>query len=328
MRSRILGRTFKTSAIGLGCMGMSIAYGPADDAESIRVLRRAMDLGVTLLDTADAYGLPQPGHNEHLIGKAISGHRDKVVLATKFGMRYGDAPFRIDSSAVWARQACEQSLRRLRTDTIDLYYLHRRNRSVPIEETVGAMSELVRAGKVRHLGMSEVSAETLRAAHAVHPITALQIEYSLFTRLAEHELIPVCRELGIGIVAYSPLGRGMLTGTISDIDRLTADDQRRQNPRFAPGNFEKNVRLAEALRPLAQEIGATPAQLALAWLLEQGTDIIPIPGAKRLGHLEDNAAAASLTLTPTHLARIAEAVPAGAVAGERATDSVMAHMGH
>lgn len=307
---------------------MSIAYGPADDAESIRVLHRAMDLGITLLDTADAYGLPQPGHNEELISKAIAGHRDKVVLATKFGLRYGDAPFRVDSSADWARQACEQSLRRLGVDTIDLYYLHRRNPDIPIEETVGAMSELVREGKVRHLGMSEVNAATLRAAHAVHPITALQIEYSLFTRFAEREVIPTCRELGIGIVAYSPLGRGILTGAISDLDRLAADDHRRQNPRFAPGNLERNTRLAEALRPIAEEVGATPAQLALAWVLAQGADIVPIPGAKRMRHLEENAAAASLAITPAHLARMARAIPADAVAGERVPDSAMSHIGH
>lgn len=323
-----MGRTLTTSAVGLGCMGMSIAYGPADDAESIRVLHRAMDLGITLLDTADAYGLPQPGHNEELISKAIAGHRDKVVLATKFGLRYGDAPFRVDSSADWARQACEQSLRRLGVDTIDLYYLHRRNPDIPIEETVGAMSELVREGKVRHLGMSEVNAATLRAAHAVHPITALQIEYSLFTRFAEREVIPTCRELGIGIVAYSPLGRGILTGAISDLDRLAADDHRRQNPRFAPGNLERNTRLAEALRPIAEEVGATPAQLALAWVLAQGADIVPIPGAKRMRHLEENAAAASLAITPAHLARMARAIPADAVAGERVPDSAMSHIGH
>ncbi|NUP02555.1 MAG: aldo/keto reductase [Nonomuraea sp.] len=328
MRSRTMGRTLTTSAVGLGCMGMSIAYGPADDAESIRVLHRAMDLGITLLDTADAYGLPQPGHNEELISKAIAGHRDKVVLATKFGLRYGDAPFRVDSSADWARQACEQSLRRLGVDTIDLYYLHRRNPDIPIEETVGAMSELVREGKVRHLGMSEVNAATLRAAHAVHPITALQIEYSLFTRFAEREVIPTCRELGIGIVAYSPLGRGILTGAISDLDRLAADDHRRQNPRFAPGNLERNTRLAEALRPIAEEVGATPAQLALAWVLAQGADIVPIPGAKRMRHLEENAAAASLAITPAHLARMARAIPADAVAGERVPDSAMSHIGH
>ncbi|NUS04903.1 MAG: aldo/keto reductase [Nonomuraea sp.] len=328
MRSRTMGRTLTTSAVGLGCMGMSIAYGPADDAESIRVLHRAMDLGITLLDTADAYGLPQPGHNEELISKAIAGHRDKVVLATKFGLRYGDAPFRVDSSADWARQACEQSLRRLGVDTIDLYYLHRRNPDIPIEETVGAMSELVREGKVRHLGMSEVNAATLRAAHAVHPITALQIEYSLFTRFAEREVIPTCRELGIGIVAYSPLGRGILTGAISDLDRLAADDHRRQNPRFAPGNLERNTRLAEALRPIAEEVGATPAQLALAWVLAQGADIVPIPGAKRMRHLEENAAAASLAITPAHLVRMARAIPADAVAGERVPDSAMSHIGH
>ncbi|NUP83709.1 MAG: aldo/keto reductase [Nonomuraea sp.] len=328
MRSRTMGRTLTTSAVGLGCMGMSIAYGPADDAESIRVLHRAMDLGITLLDTADAYGLPQPGHNEELISKAIAGHRDKVVLATKFGLRYGDAPFRVDSSADWARQACEQSLRRLGVDTIDLYYLHRRNPDIPIEETVGAMSELVSEGKVRHLGMSEVNAATLRAAHAVHPITALQIEYSLFTRFAEREVIPTCRELGIGIVAYSPLGRGILTGAISDLDRLAADDHRRQNPRFAPGNLERNTRLAEALRPIAEEVGATPAQLALAWVLAQGADIVPIPGAKRMRHLEENAAAASLAITPAHLARMARAIPADAVAGERVPDSAMSHIGH
>lgn len=330
MQSRTIGRTGLTcSAIGLGCMGMSIAYGSADDAQSTRVVHRALDLGISMLDTADAYGLPTPGHNERLLGAAIRGRRDDAVVATKFGMRYGDdGPFRIDSSAAWARQACEQSLRRLGVDAIDLYYLHRRNPDIPIEETVGAMAELVKAGKVRHLGLSEVSAETLRAAHGVHPIAAVQIEYSLFTRFAERDLIPTCRQLGVGVVAYSPLGRGLLTGTVTSTGQLERGDQRLSNPRFSSDNLARNLRLVAAAQAIASDIGCTPAQLAIAWLLNQSPDIVPIPGAKSIDHLEDNAAAAAVTLTPDLLARINAAVPENAVAGDRLPPTALNHVGH
>ncbi|MEU9124621.1 aldo/keto reductase [Streptomyces sp. NPDC048506] len=310
------------SALGLGCMGMSTSYGVPDDAESVRTLDRAVELGVTLLDTADAYGR---GANEQFLGRWLrrrtAAQRDELVVATKFGLRHDDATGRVDAvdgSAAWVRAACHASLRRLATDHIDLYYLHRRDPDVPIEETVGAMAELVAAGTVRHLGLSEVSTQTLRRAHAVHPIGAVQLEYSLFTReVVEGEMLATCRELGIGIVAYSPLGRGMLTGALASREDLTEEDARRRWPRFAEENIERNLRLVRALRDVAGSLGCTPAQAVLAWLLAQGEDIVPIPGTKRRAYLEQNAAGAGIALSPEQAARLRAAVPDGAVAGER-----------
>ncbi|MGV9807314.1 aldo/keto reductase [Micromonospora chersina] len=323
----------EVSAIGLGCMGMSFAYGAADDAESTRTLHRALDLGVNHLDTADMYGF---GANERLLGPVVRERRDEVFLATKFGNRTSGDSFGgtgspgayVDSSAAWARQACDASLERLGIDTIDLYYLHRRDPGTPIEETVGALAELVQAGKVRHIGLSEVSPATLRAAHAVHPVSAVQMEYSLFTRDVEDEMLATCRELGVSLVAYSPVGRGLLTGAITRREQLADDDWRRTVPRFADGNLDANVRLAEAVREVAAEIGCTPAQAALAWLLAQGEDILPIPGTRRVRYLEENAAAADLRPTPEQQARLRAAVPAGSVAGERYTAAGMRTVGH
>ncbi|MFF4812169.1 aldo/keto reductase [Micromonospora chersina] len=323
----------EVSAIGLGCMGMSFAYGAADDAESTRTLHRALDLGVNHLDTADMYGF---GANERLLGPVVRDRRDEVFLATKFGNRTSGDSFGgtgspgayVDSSAAWARQACDASLERLGIDTIDLYYLHRRDPGTPIEETVGALAELVQAGKVRLIGLSEVSPATLRAAHAVHPVSAVQMEYSLFTRDVEDEMLATCRELGVSLVAYSPVGRGLLTGAITRREQLADDDWRRTVPRFADGNLDANVRLAEAVREVAAEIGCTPAQAALAWLLAQGEDILPIPGTRRVRYLEENAAAADLRLTPEQQARLRAAVPAGSVAGERYTAAGMRTVGH
>ncbi|MGW9194965.1 aldo/keto reductase [Micromonospora chersina] len=323
----------EVSAIGLGCMGMSFAYGAADDAESTRTLHRALDLGVNHLDTADMYGF---GANERLLGPVVRERRDEVFLATKFGNRTSGDSFGgtgspgayVDSSAAWAKQACDASLERLGIDTIDLYYLHRRDPGTPIEETVGALAELVQAGKVRLIGLSEVSPATLRAAHAVHPVSAVQMEYSLFTRDVEDEMLATCRELGVSLVAYSPVGRGLLTGAITRREQLADDDWRRTVPRFADGNLDANVRLAEAVREVAAEIGCTPAQAALAWLLAQGEDILPIPGTRRVRYLEENAAAADLRLTPEQQARLRAAVPAGSVAGERYTAAGMRTVGH
>jgi aryl-alcohol dehydrogenase-like predicted oxidoreductase len=328
VRQRQLGKTGPSvSAIGLGCMGMSFAYGQRDDAESARTLHRALDLGVTLLDTADVYGL---GHNEQLIGQVLAGRRDEFVLATKFGIRSSgdtartDAPETyIDTSPGYVRQACEASLSRLGFDTIDLYYAHRRNPTVPVEDTVAAMASLVDAGKVRHLGLSEVSPATLRAAHAVHPIAAVQMEYSLFSRDVEAEMLNTCRELGVALVAYSPVGRGLLTGTITDASALSADDYRRTAPRFAGDNLAANLRLVEAVQAVAAELGVTPAQAALAWLLARDEHVIPIPGTKRVRYLEENVAADAVALTPDQLARIEAAAPAAAVAGQRYPERAM-----
>ncbi|MGY0002735.1 aldo/keto reductase [Micromonospora sp. I033] len=323
----------EVSAIGLGCMGMSFAYGGADDAESTRTLHRALDLGVNHLDTADMYGF---GANERLLGPVVRARRDEVFLATKFGNRTtgdsfggtGSPGAYVDSSAAWAKQACDASLARLGIDTIDLYYLHRRDPRTPIEETVGALAELVQAGKVRLIGLSEVSPATLRAAHAVHPVSAVQMEYSLFTRDVEGEMLATCRELGVALVAYSPVGRGLLTGAITSREQLAEDDWRRTVPRFADGNLDANLKLAEAVRAVAGELGCTPAQAALAWLLAQGDDILPIPGTKRVRYLEENAAAADLRLTPEQRDRLRDVVPAGAVAGERYTPAGMRTVGH
>jgi aryl-alcohol dehydrogenase-like predicted oxidoreductase len=295
---------------GLGCMGMSQSYGPGDETESIATVHRALELGVTLLDTADVYGA---GANEELVGRAIKDRRAEVVIATKFGLADPDRKPRGD--AAYVKQAVEASLRRLGTDHIDLYYQHRVDPSVPIEETVGAMAELVREGKVRYLGLSEAGAATIRRAHAVHPITAVQSEWSLWTRDIEAEVLPTCRELGIGIVPFSPLGRGFLTGRVTSVDDLAEDDMRRNLPRFAEENFARNTAIVEALRELAEKRGVTAGQLALAWVHHQGDDVVPIPGTKRIKYIEENVAAADLELTADDLEAIENAAPA--VAGDR-----------
>ncbi|WP_031158497.1 aldo/keto reductase [Streptosporangium roseum] len=309
----------EVSAIGLGCMGMSEFYGAADEAESVEVIHRALDLGVTFLDTADMYGR---GHNEELVGRAIKDRRDEVVLATKFGIvRTEDPAHRgIDGSPAYVKKAADASLQRLGVDHIDLYYLHRRDPAVPIEETVGAMGELVAEGKIGRIGLSEVSAETLRKAHATHPIAALQSEYSLFTRGLEEEILPAARELGIALVAYSPISRGLLGGTLAPAGELPDDDFRKHLPRFTGENGARNEALVGEVRRIAEEVGCTPAQLALAWLLTRGEDVIPIPGTKRLRYLEENAAAADVTLTPGQLAALEAAVPTGAALGDRYPD--------
>ncbi|GAA1373918.1 aldo/keto reductase [Streptomyces beijiangensis] len=304
------------SAQGLGCMGMSHAYGAADDGESIATIHRALDLGVTLLDTSDFYG---QGHNEELIGRALTGaRREQAVVATKFGFsnQLGE-PTAIRGDAAYVRQACEASLRRLATDHIDLYYQHRVDPQVPIEETVGAMAELVQAGKVRHLGLSEAGAETIRRAHAVHPIAALQSEWSLWTRDLEAEIAPVCRELGVGLVPFSPLGRGFLTGRYTSVEGMEASDMRRTQPRFADGNLEQNLAIVDHLNTLAAEKGVTAGQLALAWVQHRGADVVPIPGTRRQKYLEENLAAVAVELSQQELAAIDAAAPAGKVAGTR-----------
>jgi aryl-alcohol dehydrogenase-like predicted oxidoreductase len=317
MKQRNL-RDLRVSAVGLGCMGMSEFYGETDEQQSLETIGRALDIGVTFVDTSDMYGV---GHNEELVGRAIAGRRDEVQLATKFAIRRDGERRWIDNSAEWIREACEASLRRLGTDRIDLYYMHRRNPDVPIEESVGAMAELIAAGKVGHLGLSEVSAETLRAACAVHPITALQSEWSLFTRAIEAEIIPAARELGVGIVPYSPLGRGELTGAL---EITHESDFRRQLPRFQRENRERNLERVERLQALAADQGCTPAQLALAWLLAQGEDVAPIPGTKRVGYLDENAAAVEIELGPDRLRELEELFPPGATAGERYAPQSMA----
>ncbi|MEU1011194.1 aldo/keto reductase [Streptomyces sp. NPDC005890] len=312
--TRYLGE-LAVSAQGLGCMGMSHGYGATDDAQSIATLHRALDLGVTFLDTSDFYGF---GHNEELIGRAVAGRRDEVVLATKFGFanRLGE-PTLIRGDAAYVRQACEASLRRLGVDHIDLYYQHRVDPQVPIEETVGAMAELVQAGKVRHLGLSEAGAQTIRRAHAVHPISALQSEWSLWTRDLEAEVAPVCRELGIGLVPFSPLGRGFLTGRYSSLEGLAETDVRRSQPRFADGNLERNLAIVAKLNELAAAKSVTAGQLALAWVQHRGEDVVPIPGTRRQRYLEENLAALDVELTAEDLAAIEAAAPAGQIAGDR-----------
>ncbi|WP_024353997.1 aldo/keto reductase [Brevundimonas naejangsanensis] len=316
MKMRKLGRNGpEVSAVGLGCMGMSAFYGGADEAQSIAVIHRALDLGVTLFDTAEMYG---PHTNEVLLGKALQGRRDEAFIATKFGInRQPDGSAITDGSPANVRRAVEGSLSRLGVDHIDLYYQHRIDPNTPIEETVGAMAELVKEGKVRFLGLSEAAPATLRRAHAEHPITALQTEYSLWSRDPEDELLGVVRELGIGFVPYSPLGRGFLSGEIKSIDDLAPDDFRRTNPRFAGANFQKNLDLVDAVGAIAADKGVTAAQLALAWVLAQGEDLVPIPGTRRIATLEQNAAAADIVLTPDDLARIEAVFSRGAAAGER-----------
>lgn len=317
MKTRTLGPNGpEVSAIGLGCMGMSAFYGGGDEAQSIAVIRRALDLGVTLLDTAEMYG---PHTNEVLVGKALKGRRDQAFLATKFGIGYNADRTRlaVDGRPENVRRAIEGSLQRLGVDHVDLYYLHRVDPDTPIEDTVGAMAELVQEGKVRFLGLSEAAPGTLRKAHATHPITALQTEYSLWSREPEDELFATTRELGIGFVPYSPLGRGFLSGDIRSIDDLAPDDFRRTNPRFMGENFQKNLDLVEAVKTIAADKGVTAAQLALAWVLAQGDDLVPIPGTRRIPTLEQNAAAVDLVLTPEDLARIDAIFPKGAASGHR-----------
>jgi aryl-alcohol dehydrogenase-like predicted oxidoreductase len=309
------------SALGLGCMGMSEFYGTPDEPAGIATIHRALDLGVTFLDTADMYG---PFTNEQLVGKAIAGRRDEVQLATKFGneRRPDGSRVGINGRPEYVRSACDASLQRLGTDHIDLYYQHRVDPNVPIEETVGAMAGLVEAGKVRHLGLSEASASTIRRGHATHPITALQTEYSLFTRDIEDEILPTLRELGIGLVPYSPLGRGLLTGTITSEDTLDESDSRRSPyfPRFHGEALAANLALVDKVREIAEAKGCTPGQLALAWVLAQGDDVVPIPGTKRIKYLEENVGALNVTLTPEDLAALDSAVPRDAVAGDRYGD--------
>lgn len=324
MRYRKLGQTgLESSALGLGCMGMSDFYGSgAEESEAIAIIHRALDLGITMIDTADMYG---PFVNEELIGRAIEDRREKVVLATKFGnVRGADGTFLgINGRADYVHKACEASLRRLGVTHIDLYYQHRVDPNVPIEETIGAMAELVTAGKVRYLGMSEAAPATLRRAHQVHPITALQTEYSLWSRDAEDDILPTVRELGIGYVAYAPLGRGFLAGRFQRLQDLPEDDYRRRSPRFQGENFAKNLELVRRVREIAREKGVAPSQLALAWVLAQGDDIVPIPGTTSRRHLEENAAALNLTLSSQDLRRIDDAAPKGAAAGTRYPEAGM-----
>jgi aryl-alcohol dehydrogenase-like predicted oxidoreductase len=324
IKQRALGsQGLVVSELGLGCMGMSEFYGPADEAESIATIHRALDLGITFLDTADMYG---PFTNEVLLGKAIKGRREEVKLATKFGF-VRDAQGRVlgvNGRPEYVHQACDASLKRLGVEYIDLYYQHRVDKTTPIEETVGAMSELVRKGKVRYLGLSEASAPTIRRAHKVHPITAVQTEYSLFTRDVETEILPALRELGIGFVAYSPLGRGLLTGRFTRPEDLPPADFRAGQPRFQRDNFERNLQLVRTIEKIAAEKGVTPAQLALAWVLAQGHDIVAIPGTKHRKYLEENAKAAAIVLTADELARLERACPKEAVAGLRYSPERMA----
>ncbi len=322
MNKRMLG-SLEVSALGLGCMGMSEFYGDGDEDESIATIQRALDEGLDFLDTAAMYG---SGDNERVVGRAIDGHRDAVVLATKFGIVRNpeDAHARgIDGRPEHVRQSCDESLRRLGVDHIDLFYQHRVDPEVPIEETVGAMGELVEAGKVRHLGLSEAAPDTIRRAHDAHPITALQTEYSLWTRDVEEEILPTVRELGIGFVAYSPLGRGFLSGRFQSPDDFEEGDFRRHNPRFQGENFDKNLELVERVKEIADEKGATAGQLAIAWVMAQGDDVVPIPGTKRVKYLEENVEAIEIDLSDDDLRRLDEAAPVGAAEGTRYAEAQM-----
>lgn len=327
MKNRKLGKDLTVSAVGLGCMGMSFAYGATDDAESIKTLHRAVDLGVTFFDTAETYG---PFTNEQLLGRALKPVRDRVVIATKFGFKLdhtksGPASMvGVDSRPEHVKEVAEASLKRLDTDVIDLFYQHRVDPNVPIEDTVGAMADLVKAGKVRALGLSEAGAATIRRAHAVHPIAAVQSEYSLWSREPEDDVLATCRELGIGFVPYSPLGRGFLTGAIRQTDDLSSDDFRRSLPRFQSENFDANAILVAKLQALAEEKGVTAAQLALAWVLHQGDDIVPIPGARKLHHLEQNAAAADIALSANDVKELGDIITPEIVAGKRYSDASLA----
>ncbi len=328
MEERYLGRSgLKVSAMGLGCMGMSEFYGTPDPAESIATIHRAIELGITFLDTADMYG---HGANEELVGKAIAGKRNQVVLATKFGIvRDPSDPSKrgIDGRPEYVRSACEASLRRLGVETIDLYYQHRVDPAVPIEETVGAMAELVREGKVRYIGLSEPGPETLRRAHRIHPVAAVQSEYSLWSRDPETEIIPACRQLGIGFVPYSPLGRGFLTSRIRSVEDLPQGDYRARTPRFQKENLEKNSKLLDTLEEIARKHQMTPAQVALAWIYAQGPEIVPIPGAKTLAHLEENAATLKRSISFIDVVRLAQSFPPGSAAGERYPEEMMKTVG-
>lgn len=327
MKKRKLGTMgLVVSEQGLGCMGMSEFYGATDESESIATLHRALELGIDFFDTSDAYG---PYKNEELLGKAFRTRRDEVIIATKFAIRRdpsNPAVRTIDGRPEYVREACDGSLKRLGIECIDLYYQHRVDTNVPIEDTVGAMSELVHAGKVRYLGLSEAAPQTIRRAHAVHPITALQTEYSLWSRDPEDEILATVRELGIGFVAYSPLGRGFLTGQIKSIDDLAADDYRRYSPRFQGENFSRNIDLVTRVTEMAREKGVTPGQLALAWVLAQGEDIVPIPGTKRRSYLEENAAASEIGLTADDLARLSELAPKGVALGDRYPEAMMKYV--
>ena len=328
MKTRQLGTQGLTvSALGLGCMGMSEFYGATNEVESIATIHRALDLGVNLLDTADMYGF---GANEILVGKAIKGQRDQAIIATKFGIQRGnDAMSRsINGSPAYVRQACDASLQRLQIDCIDLYYQHRVDPNTPIEATVEAMAELVKQGKVRYIGLSEAAAATIRRAHAIHPITALQTEYSLWSRDPEPEILPTVRELGIGFVPYSPMGRGFLSGQITRPDDFAPDDVRQHFPRFQGENFYQNIKLVDRVKAIAEQKGCTPAQLALAWLLAQGEDIIPIPGTKRRAYLEENVAAVDIKLTPTELVQIDEIMPQDLTIADRYSPIGMATLNH
>jgi aryl-alcohol dehydrogenase-like predicted oxidoreductase len=326
MHRRKLGR-LEVSAVGLGCMGMSNSYGPASENESIATLHRAIELGIDFLDTADAYG--EDGHNEKLIGRAIADRRDKVVLATKFAnTKAPDGKPTISNRPEYIRQACDASLKRLGVDHIDLYYAHRIDPTVPIEDSMGALAALVKAGKIRHIGLSEAGAETIRRAHKVHPVTAIQSEWSLWTRDMEAEIVPLCRALGIGFVPYSPLGRGFLSGAIGGPGDLPETDRRREHPRFAAENIARNRNLIPALESVARERGATTAQVALAWLLAQGPDVVPIPGTKRVALLEQNAGATTVPLSADDVAHLAVAFPPGVTAGPRYPEAQMKRLGH